>query len=286
VIADGRGHGTEEHRSAPDLYVYTILPWPLAASPGAFGSGIDTAVLQVADADGGVAALVHETTAGPYRGADEDARRWVLEHSAVVERAWEIAGTALPVTFNVLVRGDGNSTARERLRSWLQDAAEDLRARLDALRDRVELRIDITLDRVQATADEPEIRKLTAELNGKPAGIRRLLAKKLEMAQRDAADALADRTYPEYRRRLARLVEDISESRRGERADEQVPLLAAAVLVHRARVAELGAELARIQDEQPAARIRFLGPWPPYSFSESAVQETMTSHEAASPSGS
>ena len=35
----------------------------------------------------------------------------------------------------------------------------------------------------------------------------------------------------------------------------------------------LGAELARIQAEQPAARIRFLGPWPPYSFAEVPVPE-------------
>ncbi|WP_246141315.1 GvpL/GvpF family gas vesicle protein [Micromonospora olivasterospora] len=258
--------------AARALYVYAVLPWPLELPPDATGTGIDAAVLDVVDADGGVAALVHETTAGPYQGADEDARRWVLEHSAVVERAWKVAGTALPVTFNVLVRGDDESTARDRLRGWLRDTAEELRARLDALRDRVELRVDITLDRVQAAADDPEVRKLTAELNHKPAGVRRLLAKKLQMVERNAADTLADRIYPEYRRRLVSLVEDISERHRGEREEGQVPVLAAAVLVHRARMEELGAELARIQDEQPAARIRYLGPWPPYSFSELTVE--------------
>ncbi len=30
----------------------------------------------------------------------------------------------------------------------------------------------------------------------------------------------------------------------------------------------MGAVLAAVRDEQPAARIRFLGPWPPYSFAD------------------
>ncbi|SDY69335.1 Gas vesicle synthesis protein GvpL/GvpF [Micromonospora pattaloongensis] len=252
--------------TAPDLYVYAILPAGLAAD--ALGTGIDGAPLRLVDVPEGVAAVVHETTSGPYQGPDEDAKRWILEHSAVVERAWDITGTALPMTFNVLVRAGDEGTATETLRGWLRDSAVQLRGRLDALRDRVELRVDITLDRDRAAQDEPEVRALAAELDGKPAGVRRLLTKRLEKLQRDAVDAVADRVYPEYRRRLVGLAEDISEGRRGGRAEGQVPVLSAALLVHRDRVQELGAELARIQDEQPAAQIRFLGPWPPYSFSE------------------
>jgi hypothetical protein len=46
----------------------------------------------------------------------------------------------------------------------------------------------------------------------------------------------------------------------GARSGQQVPVISAAVLARRSGVAELGMELARIQDEQPAARIRFPGP--------------------------
>ncbi|MEV1286069.1 GvpL/GvpF family gas vesicle protein [Micromonospora sp. NPDC049679] len=267
--------------NGPDLYVYAVLPWPLDLSSDCLGTGIDGAPLRLVDVPDGVAAIVHETNSGPYQGADEDAKRWILEHSAVVERAWEIAGTALPATFNVLVRADEDRPAQETLRNWLRDTAEELRARLDALQDRVELRVDISLDRGQVTEDEPEVRALTAELESKPAGVRRLLVKRLEKMQRDAADKLADRVYPEYRRRLVSLVEDISEGRRGDRAEGHVPVLAAALLVHRDRVQELGAELSRIQDEQAAARIRFLGPWPPYSFSELAPAEGISGRNGA-----
>lgn len=256
------------------LYVYAIVPAPVPAATVAGLAGIDGhavrsvhAALEAADTNA-VAALVHEAQPVPYQGPDESVKRWILEHSQVVEHAWEAFGTVLPVTFNVLVRPEGDETAAHRLGAWLQAHGHPMRERLDRLRGLVELRVEISLDRGAASVENAEVRSLRTELQGKPAGLRRLLEKKVEQVERQAADHLADLLYPEYRRRLAGCVEDLSELRRSASLPASVPVLSAAVLVRRDAVERVGAELAEIQDEQPAARIRFLGPWPPYSFAE------------------
>lgn len=254
--------------NASALYVYAIVPAPVPGAMIGGLTGIDDQAVHAVTAPDGVAALVHEAEPVPYQGPDDTVKRWVLEHSQVVEHAWEVAGTVLPVTFNVLVRPEGEETADERLRAWLQEHAASMRETLNRLRGRVELRVEISLDRAAATADDAEARALRTELEGKPPGLRRLLEKKAEQAERQAADRLADGLYPEYRRRLAGCVEDLTESRRTPSSPASVPVLSAAVLVRRESVESVGAELARIQEEQPAARIRFLGPWPPYSFVE------------------
>lgn len=254
--------------SGSALYVYAIVEAPLPGGMLGGLTGIEGRAVRAVAAPGGMAALVHDAQPVPYQGPDETVKRWVLEHSQVVEHAWEAAGTVLPVTFNVLVRSEGEETADDRLRGWLAANAASMRDMLNRLRGRVELRVGISLDRAAARAHDPEVGALRSELEGKPPGLRRLLEKKVEQAERQAADRLADRLYPEYRRRLAGCVEDLSESRRASSSPGGVPVLSAAVLVPRDAVESVGAELARIQEEEPAARIRFLGPWPPYSFVE------------------
>jgi hypothetical protein len=94
------------------------------------------------------------------------------------------------------------------------------------------------------------------------------LQKRLHAMERRIADQLADGLYPRYRHRIARQCEDLAENRRTHLTEGYVPVLTVAVLVHRARIPDIGAELTAIKDEQPSAFIRFLGPWPPYSFAD------------------
>src|SRR5699024_7898660 len=100
------------------------------------------------------------------------------------------------------------------------------------------------------------------------AGVQRLLRKRLEHRERELADALADDLYPGYRRRLATLAEDLVENRAGRAGAGQVPVASFSVLVPSEQTDAIGLALAEIREEQPAAHIRFLGPWPPYSFAE------------------
>lgn len=249
------------------VYVYCIIPDVNREDWGQIG--IDGARVHAIAGDG-VAALVHDMPAVPYQGPDEDVKRWVLEHSDVVEQAWRSAATVLPVTFNVIVRGDSEVTAERRLLDWLAGNAAALAGRLDALRDRVELRVEIDLQVEASSREDPAVAALQLEIPGKPAGLRRLLEKRLEQLMRDAANRAADSLYRESRRRLASVSEDIVEIKRHRPLVDHVPVLAASLLVPLSAVESVGAELAALKAENPAVNVRFLGPWPPYSFANVA----------------
>lgn len=249
-----------------DLYVYAIST-PAGDLP--LGKGIDDRALRVITAPSGVAAVVHEHRGGPYQGDDDDdVRRWVLSHSDVVERLADAAGAVLPVSFNVIVAHSEEDPAEQRLQRWLRDNADDLAARLAQLHGRIELRIELFLDAATVAQGHPETEVMRAEIDDRPAGVQRLLRKRLEHRERELADALADELYPDYRRRLAALAEDLVENRAGRAGSGQVPVASFSVLVPAEQTQTIGVTLAKIRDEQPAAQIRFLGPWPPYSFAD------------------
>lgn len=251
---------------SPGLYVYAVIP---GSFPGlALGAGIDDVPLKLVAVGDGPAAVVHEHRQAPYSGADDDVQRWVLEHSNVVERCWEQAGTVLPMSFNVIVAPGDGIPASDRLAQWLEASGPALAGRLDALRERVELRVEISLDQHLAAGDDPEVAGLREEMQHRPAGVQRLLRKRLDSMERGLAERLADRLYPHYRRRLAVLSEDLAENRQSHQPPESVSVLNIALLVPRHAVRTIGSELTAIAEEEQAAQIRFLGPWPPYSFAD------------------
>ncbi|MEW1815117.1 GvpL/GvpF family gas vesicle protein [Streptomyces diastaticus] len=263
-------NGTPRPADAPvgdALYVYALLPEDAVLPPGT--TGLDDRPLQLVTAPGsGLAALVHRTTPAPYQGPDEQVRQWVREQDAALVAVWEQVGTALPMTFNVLVAADREASAEERVRQWLTDRADVLRDLLGALAGRAEVRVEISLDREAVTEDDEEAKALLVEMEGRSPGLRRMLAKRLERLRKEAGDRLADALHSAVRRRLAAVAEDLSvRAGRGQEAGE-VSVFAGALLVRREEIDTVGALLAELQEEQPAARIRFLGPWPPYSFTE------------------
>lgn len=252
--------------SEPTLYLYAIVP--TAGVPQDLGRGVEASPVIAVDGGHGASALAHRHDETPYEGPDDDVRRWIIEHSDVVDRSWQAAGTALPVSFNVIVSPSETETADEVLRSWLSNSAEVLGAKLAALQDRVELRIEITVDSAEVSDEADEVRKLTAEMEAKPAGVQRLYQKKLDKLRRDVADRMADDLYPEIRQRILAFSEDLSENRQTRAVPGTVPVLNISVLVRSEDVAGLGVELADIRDAHPGIAINFIGPWPPYSFAD------------------
>jgi hypothetical protein len=244
-------------------YVYAIVPAEFAGDPG---TGIDDRALGTVTDDAGVAAVVHRHPDPPYLAEHGDVERRVLEHGEVVDRLWQACATVLPVGFNVIVAGEPERSADAQLRGWLTENGPRLRQRLDALHDHVELRIDIALDQHLVGEAASSTDDLSVD---RSAGVQRLLRRRRQQRDRELADRLADELHPEYRRRLAAVSQDVAETRiRRPPAAGTVSVLTLAVLVPTADVPVVGAQLSAIQEEQPAARIRFLGPWPPYSFTD------------------
>ncbi|MFB4315851.1 GvpL/GvpF family gas vesicle protein [Actinomadura sp. 21ATH] len=256
------------------LYVYALLadPGPGIEPPG---RGIGGAPLRLVRApDCGLAALVHEAPAEPYQGPDEEVRAWIRTHDEAVEGMRRAAGGVLPMTFNVLVAPGEDADAETRLRAWLHDGRDELLGRLARLRDRAEYRVEITLDSTAVTADDEDAREIEERMRQSSPGLRRLLGKQLEARRKAAADALADRLHADARRRLGAAADDLADRRRAVRDPDETEVLSLALLVHDDGVEDLGLVLAELQESHPAVRVRFLGPWPPYSF---------TGDEAASP---
>jgi hypothetical protein len=251
---------------APGLYLYAIIPEP--ASPPALGAGIRDAPLELVSA-AGLAAIVHDGQVGPLTGDDADVKNWIVRHSEVVERAWALGDTVLPATFNVIVTPGEDGSAAERLRRWLTDSAEALAARLDLLGGLVELRVEIDLDQHAVGERNPEATQLRDSLAERPAGVRRLLQKKVDALEHETAERLANELYPDYRRRLAELCVDVSENRRAHPPQGSVTVLNLALLAERSAVESVGSVLAAIRSEEPATQVSFIGPWPPYSFTDS-----------------
>ncbi|GGX58686.1 protein gvpL [Streptomyces minutiscleroticus] len=262
------------------LYVYALLPDRAGAADGV--TGIDGLPLRLLSVPGtGLAALVHDAPATPYQGGDEQVRRWVDEQSRAVTLVWERTGGLLPTTFNVLVAGhapdtgtdgdadtaDGAGTAEQRLTAWVTEQAPKINEQLAALDGRCELRVEITLDRTALSADDTGADAADAAAV-RSAGLRRLLAKQQEQQSRQAAERLADALHAGLRGRLLSVADDLRDRGRTHRAPQETDVLCAALLVRKDEIDAVGTLLSELQAEQPAVRIRFLGPWPPYSFAE------------------
>ncbi|MTE18860.1 gvpL 2 [Streptomyces sp. TRM43335] len=253
------------------LYVYALLPDQEGAADGV--TGVDGRPLRLVAAPGtGIAALVHDADPAPYEGTDEEVRRRVAEQDQAVVTVWERTGALLPMTFNVLVAPDAFADpprpAEDRLRDWIASHASDLHARFRALTDRAELRVEIAIDRAAAARDDDRARALEEEMARHSPGLRRLMSKQLEQLRRESSERLADALHADVRHRLLAVAEDLRERGRAVRDPREADVLSAALLVRTSDIEAVGTVLATVQDENPAARIRFLGPWPPYSFAE------------------
>ncbi|GAA2273957.1 protein gvpL [Streptomyces ruber] len=260
------------------LYVYALVRHRPGAADGV--TGLDDRPLRLVPVPGtDVAALVHDASPKPFEGADDQVRRWVEQQSRAVTTVWERTGGVLPMTFNVLVADEepaqdpagGGRRAEQRLTDWLTGRAAEITERLDALTGRCELRVEITVDRTAVTARETRTDPRAAQLAGRSAGMRRLLARQQEQDVRNAAGQLADTLHAEARHRLLSVAEDFRDRGRAHRAPDETDVLSAALLVRKEDIDTVGTVLSELRARHPAVRIRFLGPWPPYSFTEDGL---------------
>ncbi|WP_320777307.1 GvpL/GvpF family gas vesicle protein [Streptomyces sp. CRN 30] len=274
------------------LYVYALVRHAPGAADGV--TGLDGRPLRLVRVPGtGFAALVHDASPAPFEGGDDQVRRWVDQQSRAVTAVWERVGSLLPMTFNVLVAdeppaadspgggGGGGRRAEQRLMDWLTERAPEITAQLDELTGRCELRVEITVDRTALAPQEASTPMGDTRLAARTAGMRRLLAKQREQNLRDAAGQLADTLHAEARHRLLSVAEDYRDRGRVHRAPDETDVLSAALLVRQEDIDTVGTVLTELGTRHPAVRIRFLGPWPPYSF----TAENQGMGEAGAPGG-
>ncbi|MBD9723656.1 GvpL/GvpF family gas vesicle protein [Streptomyces caniscabiei] len=279
------------------LYVYALLRSETATTCEV--TGLDGCPTRLVHAPGtGIAALVHDAPATPYQGSDDQVRRWVRQQNEVVTTVWERTGSVLPMTFNVLVADEssdessdepspaggsaGGRKAADRLTEWIAERAAEIDEQLRTLADRCELRVEMALDR-RALGATPAPHTDAASTH-RSAGMRRLLAKQEEHSARQTAERLADQVHAEVRGGLLAIAEDLRDRGRTQQSPDETHVLSVALLTRQEDIDTVGGVLSELQARQPAVRIRFLGPWPPYSFTELPDPPTAAALLAGQPS--
>jgi hypothetical protein len=248
---------------ATSLYVYGIIPAASAGEwPGATGVGGPDASVRVLEA-GELAALVSALPPGhtPGRREDLDAHRRVL--SLAVER-----GTVVPLRFGMVMEGEG--VVRERLLGRHRPELTELLGTLDG---NVQMAVRALYAEGAllrgAVEDDAEIARLSAAVQGRSEIESR--PERIALGERVAAAVDARRAQDEQvlLDRLRPLASDV----RVEPGESERVALNAQLLIRRDRRAELDEAVRDLRGAlEGYLGIRYIGPLPPYSFSELSLE--------------
>lgn len=247
--------------NSPDtaLYLYCIVPsvdsMPVLSSPALDGGSVHAIRYE------GLAALGHACPPQPYQGGEEEVRAWIAAHNAVVEEAWELAGTVLPMSFDVLVREGGGWSAKANLVGWLAKHYEVLQSRLRAVEGRDEVGVQILWDNERlTTCMTSDARAASEPASGRAFFVRQELRRELKERLEQEAEAGSRR----YFENLVVLADDVRVNKTRPVKLRQM-VLNLSLLVARTGISRVGEYLEEVSAE-PGVEVRFTGPWPPYSF--------------------
>lgn len=246
---------------ASALYLYCIAAEPKDA--GALvvtAPALDGSPVRVVWSSG-LAVVVHDCPPEPYQGSPEAVRTWILAHNAVVTQAWELIGNVLPMAFDSIVLGDGERDAETVLGDWISEHRADLAAQLAELDGKVELGVRVYYDPPPNVVERAPVARGREYFQSQ-------LSKRREATERQVRlDAEVNRIVDG----LGALAHSIRVNTPGAVAqtegDGGRELLSVSLLVGRQDVREVGSFLDTVTDQ--GYRVRFTGPWPPYSFAGS-----------------
>jgi len=215
-----------------------------------------------------ISALVHDCPPEPYQGGEEEVKEWVSAHATVVDAAWAEAHTVLPMSFDVIVKGDEERSAEENVRKWLEEGYETLKAKLEEFGGKVELGIQILWDPAvitqRITGENEEIRELMAEMATKSPGLAYFYQHKIAEGVKDEMEKRAAEDYRNIYEQLRAHAVD-THINKVKRLQGKQMIMNLSLLVERDRVQALGEILGEVEEEE-GVEVRFTGPWPPYTF--------------------
>ena len=246
-------------------YIYAVIPRVARVRLGAIGIGGARVYTLPHRA---IAAVVHDRPPEPYQGEPETVAGWVKVHNNVIDRAWSEAGSVLPMRFNVIIKADGERSADENVRQWLELEYSNLQAKLDEFRNKVELGVQVLWDPAviaqRIVESSEEIKALRAEMATKSRGAAYFIEHKIASAVKEEMERKAQRDFTTCYQRLKERSEGTCVNK-VRKQDDRAMIANLSLLVRRERVQEIGAVLQEAGDEQ-GVEIRFTGPWPPYTF--------------------
>jgi hypothetical protein len=239
------------------IYLYGIVAAAEPTDSDAAGNGSrETGVRRIVHGD--LAALVTDVD-----GAQLTAARELRAHWHVLEQASAHA-TVLPIQFGTVMESDDAVVER-----FLRPRHDQLVARLAALAGRVQVTVKCFYEEDQllrgVVKTSPDVARLRESVRGRPEAatyyqriqLGELVAGHVEHARERDASVVIGRLEP------------LAVAARRETISTRDGAVSAAFLVDRDRVEEFSAAVAELEAEvKGRMRVRYIGPLPPYSFTE------------------
>jgi hypothetical protein len=248
-------------------YVYCVADTAKKVSLGKMGiEGHEVYTIPYND----ICAVVHNCPAQAYQSDDREAvKAWVMTHQKVVETAWERWGTVLPLSFDTIIKGGAEKSARQNVKGWLKQEYQRLKSKIEKVRGKAEYGVQVywnpKLIAQNLAHTSPEVKKLEEEIKTKPKGLAYMYRQRLENLVKGEMETKADECFKDFYGRIRSHTDDIRVERTRKVESTLSMIMNLSCLVYRDRYSELGEELDKI-NRMAGFTVHFTGPWPPYSF--------------------
>ncbi|MGD0646278.1 MAG: gas vesicle protein GvpL [Candidatus Bathyarchaeia archaeon] len=217
-----------------------------------------------------IGAILHACPAKPYESKEANkVKQWIFNHNNVIDKASEIFGAILPLSFDAIIKGGDADVV-----DWLSKGYKKLKKELERLKDKAEYTVQIFCEPDQITdkivAEDDTLRELKEKVEKTPKRTAYLLHRKFELKMKDASNAIAIKLAEEFASTLREHVEEIKIANVHhvpERFKDKKLIASFSCLVLNDKVQNLGKTLGTINGQQGYA-VRFTGPWAPFSFSK------------------
>lgn len=258
----------EEERQGLGLYLYGIVDTEVQMKLGEIGvEGNDVYTIP----HKGLSAIVHNCPLEPYKTDDEEVvKGWVKTHQHVLDIAENRFGTVMPFSFDVIIKPESNANAEEALKKWISEEFDSLMERMNRIRGKKEYAVQVfytpSVMTEQIVEETEEIRKIKEEMESKSPGVVYMYKQKLENTIKKEMESKMDSYFKDFYRKIGNHAEEINvdKTKKSDEKDKQM-VINLSCLVSDDKYKELASELDEI-DKTDAFSVRFIGPFPPYSF--------------------
>ncbi len=256
------------------IYVYAIVEFegeavldePGLGDDGVTDDGVTDDGVRIVSGDGGLGAVVSDSPLDDYRGLDrQQAATYLVNHQRVVEAVMKEM-TVLPVRFGTVMFDE------DAVRGLLEQGGARFAAALDEFRSETQMEVVVLWDLQKIFGEigrEQEILRLKDEIEAKPAD--ETMPERVAVGQLVQASLLRRRVA--LQERLLPAMQNVARDIVVNPPMDDSMVLNAALLVAKDAAEELDDTLDRL-DEELHGRLYFrrVGPLPPYSFANVAVE--------------
>jgi len=246
-------------------YIYSVAKTSTKENLGEIGIE-DNAVFTIPYKD--IAAVVHSCPPRAYDTKDRAvAEEWVVEHSYVIDQAMKKFGSVLPFSFDVILKGDDSA-----ITNWLEKNYQILHKDMENVEGKAEFGIQIYYNYDDLASrileDDAELKGIKSRIGKESKGKAYLLQKKLDQTLKSMVSQKAAKMANQSLADIRSLADELKMDDKKRKPDsyKDLSLLASyACLIGDDKVQRLGEALDKI-NRQEGFKVRFTGPWAPFSF--------------------